>query len=322
MTASTHIIQSGPVRLHALTRGEAENPALVLVHGYPDNHSVWDAVAERLAQQFYVIAYDVRGAGQSDKPAKTADYRMPLLAQDLQAVVDTLIPGRRFHLAAHDWGSIQSWESVTTDALKGRIASFSSVSGPCLDHMGFWMRKHLFSTSFSNISKAVRQLFSSWYIVFFQLPLLAPLMWKAGLAKAWPVYLRLREGVSEPEANPTQRDDGAIGVRLYRANFMNKMFRPEQRFAHCPVQLIVPTADNYVGTQLFSELTDWVEHLYRRDIDATHWVLLTHAPQVAQWIADFAHTIDSNQEDSALRAVRVSPASARPLTSAHKPERA
>ena len=88
------------------------------------------------------------------------------------------------------------------------------------------------------------------------------------------------------------------------------------------MQLIVPTGDNYVGTQLFSELTDWVEHLYRRDIDATHWVLLTHAPQVAQWIADFAHTIDSNQEDSALRAVRVSPASARPLTSAHKPERA
>jgi hypothetical protein len=88
------------------------------------------------------------------------------------------------------------------------------------------------------------------------------------------------------------------------------------------VQLIVPTGDNYVGTQLFSELTDWVEHLYRRDIDATHWVLLTHAPQVAQWIADFAHTIDSNQEDSALRAVRVSAVSSSPFSAAQQPEQA
>lgn len=313
MTVTTHSVQSADIQLHAVTRGDEANPPLVLVHGYPDNHHVWDKVAALLADRFYVIAYDVRGAGQSDKPDRIASYNMPLLAQDLKVVVDTLIPGRRFHLAAHDWGSIQSWESVTTEPLQGRIISYSSVSGPCLDHMGFWMRKHLFSTSPVAVLKAIRQLFSSWYIVFFQLPILAPLLWRVFVAASWPAFLRLREGVKEPEDNPTQANDGVIGVRLYRANFMRKMFRPEKRYAHCPVQLIVPVRDHYVGTQLFSDLTDWVEHLYRRDLDATHWAPLTHAPLLAQWIAGFADAVEHNQEDAELRAARVSAASASPL---------
>ncbi len=316
---ATHIVQSGSVRLHAVSRGSRSNPALILVHGYPDNHHVWDKVASLLASRFYVIAYDVRGAGQSDRPGKLADYRMPLLAQDLKAVADALIPGQPFHLAAHDWGSIQSWESVTTAALQGRILSFSSISGPCLDHMGFWMRSHLLYTSPARVWKAIRQLFSSWYIMFFQTPLLPALFWRLGVGKVWPWYLKVRENVQEPEVNPTQTEDGATGVRLYRANFMGKLFRPEKRHAHCPVQLIVPTRDYYVGTQLFSELTDWVEHLYRRDIDATHWLLLTHPHEVAQWIAGFASAMERREEDAGLRAVRVSPPSSLSLPATAQP---
>ncbi|WP_430460923.1 alpha/beta fold hydrolase [Thalassolituus sp. LLYu03] len=313
MTVSKHSVQSGDVRLNVITRGDPANTPMVLVHGYPDNHSVWDEVGSRLAQTYYVIAYDVRGAGQSDIPPRIRDYRLPQLSEDLKAVVDALIPGRRFHLAAHDWGSIQSWESVTTERLQGRILSYSSVSGPCLDHMGFWMRDHLFSTSPGKVIKALRQLLSSWYIVFFQIPVLAPLLWRVAIAALWPTFLRLREGVKEPEANPTQANDGVYGVRLYRANFIGKMARPEQRYAHCPVQLIVPTGDNYVGTQLFSGLSQWVEHLYQRDIDATHWVLLTHAEQMSDWIGSFASAVEHNQESDDMRASRVSPPTDTPL---------
>lgn len=320
MSVTRHAITSGAINLYAESRGNPQNPALILVHGYPDNHSVWDQVAAQLADEFFVIAYDVRGAGQSDKPARVADYRMPLLAQDLKAVADAIIPGQRFHLAAHDWGSIQSWESVTTELLKGRIISFSSVSGPCLDHMGFWMRSHLFSLSPLRIFAGIRQLFASWYIVFFQIPVLAPLLWRLVIAAQWNRYLRLREEVSEPDDNPTQANDGVIGVRLYRANFIGKMLRPQKRYAHCPVQLIVPTRDNYVGTQLFDELGEWVEHLYRRDLDATHWAPLTHAPLMAQWIRGFAHAVSNNKEDAELRAARVSAPARTPLNGSHLPE--
>jgi pimeloyl-ACP methyl ester carboxylesterase len=303
--ASTRVLSDG-ITLQVHSWGEPSSPPLVLVHGYPDNHQVWQPVAERLADRFYVIAYDVRGAGGSDVPPRVSDYRLAQLSRDLLAVVEALIPGRSFHLAAHDWGSIQSWESVTTAPLKSRILSFTTISGPCLDHMGFWMRKRLGSLSWREQRKALKQLLSSWYIVFFQLPVVPPLSWKLGVGKWWPLYLEKREGVREAAPNPNQTKDGQYGVNLYRANFQSKLIRPQSRYADAPVQLIVPTRDNYVGVQLFEDLYQWVPELYRRDIDANHWVPLSHADQIARWIGEFAEAVERGDVASCFADVRVS----------------
>ena len=303
--------------LHARAWGDARNPALVLVHGYPDNHSVWRPVAEQLAAQFYVVAYDVRGAGESDVPAALRDYRMPRLAADLAAVVDALLPGRDFHLAAHDWGSIQSWESVTTGPLKARILSYTSLSGPCLDHAGYWMRDRLGSRSLARQRAALRQLVSSWYIGLFQLPVLPELVWRGAMGRLWPRFLQRVEGVTELHPNPTQGRDGRYGVRLYRANFRNKMLRPELRYAACPVQLIVPTRDNYVGVALFEDLHRWVPELYRRDIDAGHWVLLSDPALIATAIAEFVRAVENGTQAEAFASLRVTAETA-PVPGMHK----
>ena len=55
-----------PIAVYERNRGAART--VLLVHGYPDNHSVWDPVAEILADRFHVVAYDVRGAGASGVP--------------------------------------------------------------------------------------------------------------------------------------------------------------------------------------------------------------------------------------------------------------
>ncbi len=273
------------ITLHAKSMGSPDAPALVLVHGYPDNHRVWLPVAERLAEQFHVILYDVRGAGSSDSGNNVAAYRLTQLAHDLEAVVDTIIPAQRFHLAAHDWGSIQSWESVTGKALDDRIISFSSISGPSLDHAGHWMRKRLGSSEPRAIIEGLRQLTSSWYIMLFQVPVIAPSMWKLGVGRFWPKYLSRFERVQERHPNPSQTADGVEGVKLYRANFLNKLTGPAEAFACCPVQIIVPSRDKFVNVSLFNDLKTWVPELYRRDIDAGHWVLLSQPALIAQWIA-------------------------------------
>ena len=312
MKTAIHQIDSNGVRLHAVVYGEIKNTPIVLVHGYPDNHLVWKPVAEFLAKKYFVITYDVRGAGQSDSPASVDAYKMPLLAQDLAAVVDTLIPGRRFHLVGHDWGSIQSWEPVTTGQLKSRIASYTSISGPCLDHMGFWLRDQLAERSASSKRDLLKQLTSSWYIVYFQLPVLAPASWRAGLGDLWPRFLARREGVKEAGINPTQTQDGATGVQLYRANFLNKLLNPEPRHANCPVQLIVPTKDNYVGNHLFGQLHKWVPELYRRELNAHHWVPLSHPQLIADWIDQFVayvgkETVDIEKHATLMQRYRVKP---------------
>lgn len=307
MKMMTTRVASGGIQLHVVTYGDSRKTPIVLVHGYPDNNQVWKPVAELLAKKHFVIAYDVRGAGQSDVPTRVSDYRMELLAQDLAAVVDAVIPGRRFHLAAHDWGSIQSWESVTTDRLKPRIASFSSMSGPSLDHASHWIRTRTFNLSPVAKARVIKQLLSSWYIGFFQLPVLPAATWQAGFGKLWPSYLERREGVVEPEANPTQTEDGKHGVQLYRANFRNKLINPELRYAVCPVQLIVPTKDNYVSTQLFEDLPQWVPELYRRDINAGHWVLLSKPDLIAGYISEFVAGVEAGEMSGALQRARVRP---------------
>lgn len=288
MATQQHWVNSNGVNLYVTTEGPAKAPPLVLVHGYPDNHTVWDKVSEHLTDRYFVIRYDVRGAGRSDKPPRTRDYRMTQLAGDLAAVVDAVIPDQPFHLAAHDWGSIQSWESVTGGALKPRILSYTSISGPCLDHVAFWLRRNVTRLRDGGTRKVLGQLASSWYVAMFQLPLLPEALWRAGLDRVWPDYLRKQEQVREAAFDRCQRDDGRFGVKLYRANFLPRLLRPQLRQADCPVQLIVPTQDNYVGEQLFEDLGKWVGKLSRRDVDAPHWVLLTQPDAVAGWIDGFA----------------------------------
>jgi pimeloyl-ACP methyl ester carboxylesterase len=170
MQAQTYWISTqDKQKLYAKTWGNAENPALVLVHGYPDNQEVWEPIIAQLISQFYIVTYDVRGAGQSSIPKRIRDYALPRLSLDLECVVNELLPERQFHLAAHDWGSIQSWESVTETKFKNRILSYTTMSGPCLDHAAFWMREQFLHEK----PKFFKQLLKSWYIVAFQLPILA-----------------------------------------------------------------------------------------------------------------------------------------------------
>src|SRR5690625_3001129 len=82
---------------------------VVCVHGYPDDHTVWDGVAAELARWYRVVTYDVRGAGSSDVPRTRDAYRLDRLEEDLTAVMDAVSPGEPVHLLAHDWGSIQAW---------------------------------------------------------------------------------------------------------------------------------------------------------------------------------------------------------------------
>lgn len=271
-------------QLNAISWGDPNKEALVLVHGYPDNQEVWEPIIAELIEDFYIISYDVRGAGQSSIPKKIRDYRLKRLSQDLLCVVDQLLPGRAFHLAAHDWGSIQSWESVTDPQFKQRLLSYSSISGPCLDHAAYWMRQQFDS----NKAKFFKQLSKSWYIAAFQLPILAPTAWQFLSPERWGSIVARLERTQGLALNNNVTADGRYGIALYRANFMSRLLRPQQRYAQCPVQAIVLKRDQFVSPELIDELPKWVEVLERVEVDANHWAILSQPKVLAKLIADFA----------------------------------
>ncbi|WP_439139097.1 alpha/beta fold hydrolase [Roseicyclus sp.] len=87
-------------------RGGA-GPALILLHGYPQNHMAWHLVAPRLAQRFDVIIPDLRGYGDSDAPADDAGhsvYSKREMARDIVGLMDAFdLP--RAHVLGHDRGA-------------------------------------------------------------------------------------------------------------------------------------------------------------------------------------------------------------------------
>eukprot|EP01137_Pigoraptor_chileana_P000507 Opistho-2@36821 len=145
------VVSAGDVQLACKAWGSPDRPTVVLVHGYPDNSEVWHAVATDLSADFHVVAYDVRGAGDSTTPKGMQAYRLERLSLDFEAVIKAVSPNAPVHLVAHDWGSIQSWESVSDARLAGRIASYTSCAGPCLDHVGHWMRAHIGRPSLASL---------------------------------------------------------------------------------------------------------------------------------------------------------------------------
>ena len=312
MPTPNHIISvhNRKVRLNVRIWGalSPERPVLVLVYGFPDNSLVWSGIAERLTDRYCIVAPDVRGAGGSDIPARTRDYRLEYLVEDLAAVINTVSPNQPVHLAGHDWGSIQCWEAVTTPLLQGRIASFTSISGPSLDHAAFWMQQ-TFHTPHDGTrrQRVLNQLLHSWYIASFHLPLVPRLTWRLAFNK-WPESVATLNSALQREQFPTQASDGLHGIKLYRANFLKRLFRPEGRWTDVPVQLVVPTEDIFVTPGLFDDLAGWAPNLWRRDVRAGHWVQLSHPDLIAGYLREFITLLESGESSAGLLNARIKPA--------------
>ena len=178
-------VLSGGLRLAVFADPARPGPVVLLVHGYPDTHAVWHRIRSELGPDLRVVRYDVRGAGASQAPADRSGYRLDQLAEDLFAVAEAVSPDAPVHLVAHDWGSIQAWHAVTGPRAAGRIASFTSISGPCLDHTAFWLRERLRRPTPRRIAAVLRQGAKSWYIYAFHLPLVASLSWRCRLGRHW-----------------------------------------------------------------------------------------------------------------------------------------
>ncbi|WP_066332990.1 alpha/beta fold hydrolase [Azohydromonas lata] len=91
--------------IHALTGGEG--PPLLLLHGHPQTHAIWHRVAPALAQRFTLVLADLRGYGDSCKPAGDADhgnYAKRVMARDVLRLMQAL-GHDRFAVLAHDRGA-------------------------------------------------------------------------------------------------------------------------------------------------------------------------------------------------------------------------
>ena len=293
--------------VHRYTEIDPQRPTILAIHGYPDNHHVWDAVAEELARsyegRYNVVAYDVRGAGESSCPAGRSGYALPQLVADIGAVIDSLGVDQ-VHLLAHDWGSIQAWTAVTDDSVRGRVASFTSISGPHLQYAGRFLRS---GRSPRALAHVVRQLVSSGYIGFFLSPGVPEIAFRSRIGVKIVEALELiGQSSTRSQRRPAPRSitDYVNGLSLYRENMPAPMLSPGPQLPQTSVavQVLVPRKDIFV-TPALQRFTGAVPVGGRViSIEGGHWVVTSRPEVVARLTGEW---VDRNAGGAATASTSV-----------------
>ncbi len=154
------------IELHAVAAGPADGNLVILLHGFPEFWYGWRHQMTPLAATgLRVVAPDQRGYNLSDKPAGIAAYRLDTLADDVLGLADAL--GReRFAVVGHDWGGVVAWHLAGRSP--ERIARAAILNAPHPASLWRYATRH------------PHQLMKSWYVAYFQLPLLPELSLRAG----------------------------------------------------------------------------------------------------------------------------------------------
>jgi NAD(P)-dependent dehydrogenase (short-subunit alcohol dehydrogenase family)/pimeloyl-ACP methyl ester carboxylesterase len=308
-TSSTVTASDGvTLAVHAYTEIDPQRPTVLAIHGYPDNHHLWDGVAEHLTGRYNLVAYDVRGAGESSRPAGRSNYRFSQLISDTGAVIDSLGVGP-VHLLAHDWGSIQAWAAVTDETVMTKVASFTSISGPHLNYAGKFLRS---ARTPRGLFDVVRQFFASGYIWFFLTPGLPELLIRSGVGvKVIDAFGRIGNSSTLTRPIETVRSTGDYvnGLNLYRANMPEPFLTPGAKLPDTtvPVQVLAPRMDMFV-TPALQRFTGSIPLGSRViPIEGGHWVVTARPDVIARLTSEWIDRVVDGAAPDKQSAVRTGP---------------
>jgi pimeloyl-ACP methyl ester carboxylesterase len=115
------------VTLNVALDGPADASPVILLHGFPESHRTWRAIAPLLNGRFRLVIPDQRGFAGSDRPQEVEAYKTDKLVADLFALADALSI-RDFALVGHDWGGAVAWAA----AMRGepRLTRLAIINSP------------------------------------------------------------------------------------------------------------------------------------------------------------------------------------------------
>ncbi|MEL6363158.1 MAG: alpha/beta hydrolase [Pseudomonadota bacterium] len=148
---------------HFVTAGDPSNDVVLFVHGHPDTWYAYSKVMAELADEYYVIAVDTLGYGQSDKRAEV-DVSYSAVAKSLILLLDRLGVDT-FNLITHDRGSVISDHLIAADGMSDRILAFLRMQQSFDKPHGFPRPAHeQMATAEWQAGNVVRGIYDSSYV--------------------------------------------------------------------------------------------------------------------------------------------------------------
>ena len=277
----------GGVKLHCAVAGEAGNPLMLLLHGFPEFWGAWrKPMAHFAARGWLAVAPDLRGYNLSDKPEGVEAYKAKHLIGDVLALGSHYSRGK-FVLVGHDWGGAVAWSvAIGHPERLERLVMINSPH-PYL----FWrelsgnpaQQKASEYMNLFRLSKAERVLSENGYA-----RLLAAFgerepTWRAELVEAWSQPGALTGGLNYYRASPLHPpalgDPGAKKLQL----------DPQQFMVRVPTLVVWGERDTALLTGCLDGLEQCVPDLKLvRIADATHWIVHEKPERVCSEIERFA----------------------------------
>jgi NAD(P)-dependent dehydrogenase (short-subunit alcohol dehydrogenase family)/pimeloyl-ACP methyl ester carboxylesterase len=295
------------VRIAVYEQGNPAGPTLVMAHGWPDSHVLWDGVVSRLADRFRIIRYDNRGVGNSSVPKPVSAYTLAKLADDLGAVIAAVSPGEPVHMLAHDWGSVATWEYLTRPGASEQVASFTSASGPGTAHYGGYIFDSV-KRPYRPVQfvRAVDRILRLTYWYPFAVPVVAPAVFKRLMRATGNKLLTDRVPAEQRYRSETATTDLVNSLKIYRALAVSPPKRfSANRYVGVPVQVIVGANDPVVRPHGFDDLSRWVPRLWRRDINAGHWSPMSHPQVLAAAVGELVDFLEDKPASRSLLRAQV-----------------
>eukprot|EP01112_Ceratiomyxa_fruticulosa_P011473 TRINITY_DN310_c0_g2_i1.p1 TRINITY_DN310_c0_g2~~TRINITY_DN310_c0_g2_i1.p1 ORF type:complete len:339 (-),score=42.61 TRINITY_DN310_c0_g2_i1:185-1201(-) len=147
------------IKLHVVEAGHQSEKLVVLLHGFPENWHSWKNVIPVLAKKgYFVVAVDMRGYNLSDKVKGVSNYNLKSLTGDVLALIKYYGKKTAYAVVGHDWGGVVAWH-------------FAIHHSDSLDKLVVLNSPHP-SAFLSAFMKSWDQRLASWYMIFFQIPVL------------------------------------------------------------------------------------------------------------------------------------------------------
>jgi pimeloyl-ACP methyl ester carboxylesterase len=255
-----------------------DGPAVVLLHGFPDRATLWRAQMEALVAAGYrVIAPDLRGFGDSDRPDDVAAYRIQHSVADVLALL-TERGIERAAVVGHDFGSVVGWALAMRSDRVTRYAALSVGHPEAFRAAGLDQRAR------------------SWYMLWFLFPGVAE---EVLPADDWALFRRWLHPGGDDELVRTQiadlRRPGALaaGLGWYRANIDPRTFTAETPLGlprlTIPVLGMIGEADVALGEAQMADSRRYLDGPFDlvRVPGGDHWLPARHPETVTEQLLAF-----------------------------------
>ena len=269
--------QRGELIFNVIDQGPLDGEPIVLLHGFPEMANSWQAVSEILnSQGFRTYALEQRGYSMDARPRGRFQYSLNDLTSDLDALIEII--DQPVYLVGHDWGSLVTCEYALHNPQK--VNHLTLVSVP---HKGAYVQAMLTSSQF----------FSSYYVAFFQLPVIPEIMFKH-IPKLRQFFLK-NSGMTDEQIQSFEQEfiqEGRLSTAIhwYRSIILNSPFDTFKTVS-VPTLFVWGDQDIAIGKKCADLNRKFFSHAYE-DIylKATHWIPTQNAEALSQAILNAIKT--------------------------------